>query len=229
MKFYSDGVFHIYNQGNDKKQIFFYRENYEYFLWKLKKHLTLFGDVISWCLMPNHFHLLIRINQIEISRQEYFKHSFSIENERRLYYFGEKARLIENSEDYYQAIKGQISVNQSIGIMLGSYTQAINRRYSKTGSLFRKRCKAKDGMLVNLEYDHFRDWCSNPKDYITTVFHYIHDNPRKAGLVPTILDWEWSSVQDYRFPNRVNNILTNVEVGKTLVTDYSQYLNDLAG
>ncbi|MEM1327726.1 MAG: hypothetical protein AAGI23_17325 [Bacteroidota bacterium] len=56
MDFYNNQLFHIYNQGNNSRQTFFEEENYRYFLWKMRAYLPLFGDLISWCLMPNHFH-----------------------------------------------------------------------------------------------------------------------------------------------------------------------------
>lgn len=52
--------YHLYNRGNNHQRIFFERENYLYFLRQLRKHLTSDSlDVIAYCLMPNHYHLLV--------------------------------------------------------------------------------------------------------------------------------------------------------------------------
>lgn len=53
-------IFHIYNRGNHKEKICFDIEDYNV----LKKLLLYyfnyrFFDIISFCIMPNHFHLLI--------------------------------------------------------------------------------------------------------------------------------------------------------------------------
>lgn len=61
MNLYPNQLFHIYNRGNNKQRIFFKRENYLYFLQKVKEYLKPHADIIAWCLMPNHFHFLIYI------------------------------------------------------------------------------------------------------------------------------------------------------------------------
>jgi putative transposase len=63
VKINSDTYYHIYNRGNNKDLIFFENENYIYFLNQFKKHVSPFCDVYSYCLMPNHFHFFIRINE----------------------------------------------------------------------------------------------------------------------------------------------------------------------
>jgi putative transposase len=61
MQFSPDCLYHIYNRGNDKKEIFFQEKNYSFFLNKLKQDLPKLCDILAYCLMPNHFHLLIYI------------------------------------------------------------------------------------------------------------------------------------------------------------------------
>jgi len=53
--------YHIYNRGNNKDLIFIERENYYYFLQLMKKYLTPIVDIYSYCLIPNHFHLILKI------------------------------------------------------------------------------------------------------------------------------------------------------------------------
>lgn len=68
LKFCPDHYYHLYNRGNDRKRIFFERENYLHFLRLVRRHLvehTL--DVVGYCLMPNHYHLLVRCKTAEIS------------------------------------------------------------------------------------------------------------------------------------------------------------------
>ena len=75
--------YHIYNRGNAKANIFQDEDDYSYFLYKLKQNLfpseftkgnnkilprsTPLPDdsfsLVSYCLMPNHFHLLLRQNK----------------------------------------------------------------------------------------------------------------------------------------------------------------------
>jgi REP element-mobilizing transposase RayT len=56
----SDSFFHIYNCGNNKEDIFVEERNYQYFLQLIKKYVIPVADVWSYCLLKNHFHLLIK-------------------------------------------------------------------------------------------------------------------------------------------------------------------------
>ena len=53
--------YHIYNHGNGNDNIFIRPENYFYFLKKQQQYMGDLWELFSWCLMPNHFHLLVRV------------------------------------------------------------------------------------------------------------------------------------------------------------------------
>ncbi len=53
--------YHIYNRGNNKEQIFKQEADYRYFLNLLVKHVLPTIDIYCYCLLNNHFHLLIKI------------------------------------------------------------------------------------------------------------------------------------------------------------------------
>lgn len=59
MKLYPENIYHIYNRGNNKPKIFFTKKNYLFFLQKMKSGLKPYSEIICYCLMPNHFHLMI--------------------------------------------------------------------------------------------------------------------------------------------------------------------------
>jgi len=66
MIFEQGHLYHIYNQGNNRQRIFFSRENYLFFLDKVKKHILPYADILAWCLMPNHFHFMVHVNHLEL-------------------------------------------------------------------------------------------------------------------------------------------------------------------
>jgi len=55
-----DCYYHIYNRGNNKEDIFLEEINYFYFLKLVNKYILPLSDVIAYCLLKNHFHLLIK-------------------------------------------------------------------------------------------------------------------------------------------------------------------------
>ncbi len=59
-----DNYYHIYNCGINGENLFRDEENYEYFLRLYDKHITPIADTYAWCLMKNHFHLLIKIKNL---------------------------------------------------------------------------------------------------------------------------------------------------------------------
>ena len=53
--------YHIYNRGVQRGTIFREPDNYLFVIARLKKYAREFClSVIAYCLMPNHYHLLIR-------------------------------------------------------------------------------------------------------------------------------------------------------------------------
>ncbi len=54
--------YHIYNRGTRRENIFFTPEHWRFFLHRLKEYfLPEYGNVIAYCLMPNHFHLIVQV------------------------------------------------------------------------------------------------------------------------------------------------------------------------
>ena len=60
MKLQSGVYYHLYNQGNNRRTLFFSESDYRTFMKLVKIRLLPFADVSAWCLMPDHFHFLLR-------------------------------------------------------------------------------------------------------------------------------------------------------------------------
>ncbi len=59
--FQEAGIYHVYNRGCNRGKVFFNDENYRYLIRKLESSIEQFNiEVIAYCLMPNHYHLLVR-------------------------------------------------------------------------------------------------------------------------------------------------------------------------
>ncbi len=59
--FLPDQYYHFYNRGNNRQAVFFERENYIYFLKGIKRYLRGKVEIIAYCLMPTHYHILVRV------------------------------------------------------------------------------------------------------------------------------------------------------------------------
>jgi putative transposase len=57
-----DSIYHIYNRGVNKLPVFYSSRNFQFFLTKLGEYIGKSARLYAYCLMPNHFHLLLRIN-----------------------------------------------------------------------------------------------------------------------------------------------------------------------
>ncbi|MEQ1588225.1 MAG: transposase, partial [Cyclobacteriaceae bacterium] len=106
-------------------------------------------NLLAWCLMPNHFHLLVQANL-------------------------ETQKIVRETPIKINAL------TESMRLMLSSYTRAIQKQESRVGSLFQQKTKFK---------------CAD--DYLTSAFHYVHQNPYRAGIVRNIEDYPWSSMKEY--------------------------------
>lgn len=54
--------FHVYNHAVGSELLFQDDENYRFFLNRFSKFLSSHVELFSYCLLPNHFHLLIRVS-----------------------------------------------------------------------------------------------------------------------------------------------------------------------
>ncbi|MEP7237825.1 MAG: hypothetical protein ABI685_08175 [Ferruginibacter sp.] len=158
MHFIENEFYHIYNRGNNKQLIFFNDNNYIFFLNKIREELSACADIVCYCLMPNHFHIIIHANEKTVLERKSF---------------GGKPM----QEFAYR-----------VGILLSSYSQAINKQNNTTGSLFQQKTKAK---ILTEEVP------GKKQNYLESCFFYIHNNPLEAGIVDNLDEWLYSSWLDY--------------------------------
>ncbi len=143
------GVFyHIYNRGNNGDNIFLEERNYDHFLSLWARHVEPVAETFAYCLLKNHFHILIKIREEEDIKL--------------------RMRMNPNSLSLSEYCSKQLSN------CFNSYAKAINKGYNRTGSLFenrfeRKRIENKKYLLNVISYLHqnpqkhgftndYRDW-----------------------------------------------------------------------
>lgn len=191
MQFEQGHIYHIYNQGNNRQTIFFEREHYLFFLRKIKEFVCPYADVIAWCLMPNHFHLMVEVKETTISANT--TSGGATQSQQRTHRMTQSQPMSEQN------------LNMAIAIMLRSYTRAINKQQNRSGSLFRPKTKAEcisktEGItpsFYNTQYGTIINTHNSETEYPQVCFDYIHQNPVRARIVRNVEDWEFSSYRDY--------------------------------
>ena len=72
-----DGYYHIYNRGINSCLIFENDENKKFFLKQLAKYLIDKISIFAYCLMDNHFHIVIQLNENEEIVTQAFSNFFN--------------------------------------------------------------------------------------------------------------------------------------------------------
>ncbi|WP_166925576.1 hypothetical protein [Flavobacterium poyangense] len=138
--------YHIYNRGINSENLFKENRNHEHFLKLYSKHIEPIAETLAWCLLKNHFHLLVRIKNFEEILQSHEEHE----------------------------VKRIIAPHQSFGNLFNAYTKAINKGYNRHGALFERPFKRKlidnDFYLRSvIKYIHFNPvnhgFCQHPIEY----------------------------------------------------------------
>jgi len=105
-----DTYYHVYNRGTNRENMFFEERNYTHFLKLYAYHIEQVAETFAYCLLRNHFHLLIRVkNEEEIDPKGFQKPLGS----------GVQRSASQKFSDFFNA-----------------YAKSINLAYGRTGSLF---------------------------------------------------------------------------------------------
>ena len=118
-------TYHIYNRGNNRERLFFEAENYRYFLTLYAKYIEPVAETYAYCLLGNHFHLLVRIKTEVEQGQEPQE-----DQTRRVF---ETLRVSDPAEVSEHRV---LQPSQQFSNLFNAYTKAINKRYQRSGSLF---------------------------------------------------------------------------------------------
>jgi len=168
--------YHIYNRGIDSCNLFNKPDNYEHFLGLYDKYITPVADTYAWVLMPNHFHLLVKVKDEEEIGFIPVKPLSGFSTSERV-----GKGIISPSEVLNPdggSIKKKYSPTNQFSHLFNSYAQAFNKRFGRTGSLFQHPFKRK--LITN-------------ERYLKQVILYIHNNPVHHGFCSHPIEYPWSS------------------------------------
>lgn len=118
-------MYHIYNRGINGANIFLKEENHAFFLSRYACYLSDYVDTFAYCLLKNHFHLLIRVKENLPDKET----GSSEANSAR----------VEGTGLHH----ANHTVSKQFARLFSSYTQSINKVYERTGSLLERPFKRK--------------------------------------------------------------------------------------
>ena len=165
--------YHIYNQGINGERIFHTKDNFLHFLKLYEAYINPIANTFAWALMSNHFHFLIRIkdeNRIGFLNPEN-RTAKDAETKWKTFFPD------ENTKNDISSLKKPIPYKQ-FGHLFDAYAKAFNKRFNRTGSLFKK----------NFERKHV-----NNQRYMRDLVRYIHNNPVKHRITESTIEYPWTS------------------------------------
>ncbi|MGY5846130.1 transposase [Salegentibacter sp. HM20] len=120
-------TYHIYNRVIGSGQLFLSKDNYRYFLRKYDDYITQVADTFCYCLMPNHFHFLIRVKEEKVLKE----------------FFKDKIGEVDSSIDLtgFQNLSGLVS--RQFSNFFNAYSKAFNKQQDRNGNLFSRPYKRK--------------------------------------------------------------------------------------
>lgn len=180
-----DTSYHIFNHANGFENIFRHEANYYFFLEKYWKYIGPIAETYAWCLMPNHFHLVVRIRKRAVLERNFGKVS-DVDNRRMVKdRYGNKI----DSENFTKVVSGEVSdadiekyLSKQFANLFSSYTQSFNKVYGRRGSLFIKNFKREPIMC---------------KNYFLAAIIYTNRNPVHHGFCKRMEDWPYSSYSEF--------------------------------
>jgi REP element-mobilizing transposase RayT len=112
-------TYHVFNHANGREDLFPSVENYHHFLGKMHRHLSGPAEILAFCLIPNHFHLAVKIPEKHLLEKM-------------------DSRFSEMTEE-----EAGSRITKRFSNLFSSHTLSVNRMYGRTGSLFRPNMKTK--------------------------------------------------------------------------------------
>lgn len=146
-----------------------------------------FAEVLSFCIMGNHFHLVVRMHPGDDYSDTEISHRYA------LYYRDDDRRD--------EPLPGQIEMFRHKWEQLSEFMKEIKQTFSR---YYNKRHKRR-GFFWS---DRFKSVLVEDGDSLINCLAYVDLNPIRAGLVDCPDDYRWSSLGYHRQTGNKGNFLS---------------------
>ena len=180
--------YHVFNHANGDENLFREEDNYHYFLKQWAKYIEPVADTYAYCLMPNHFHALVRTKDFRQSDLQGFQNLEGLKNQ-------------EPSKRIIQAFSN----------LFNSYSKAYNKMYDRRGSLFEHGFKRKEitsdayltAVMVYIHHNPVHHgFCDRIENWPHSSFHSLLSSQPSKLARQAVLDWFGDAV-GFRQSHRV--------------------------
>lgn len=184
--------YHIYNRANGREKLFGSRDNYMFFLKRYKNLICPITETFAYCLMPNHFHFLVKIKSDEELMEQ---------------------KGLKNDE-----VPSKF-VSKSFSNLFSSYTQAFNKQQGRMGSLFMKNFKRKlidseDYLRKLVHYIHYNPvshgYCDDLSTWRFSSYNAIVSNKKTLVKREEVLSF-FEDLENFKYCHRQIPKLTGIE------------------
>lgn len=174
--------YHIYNHAVGEENLFKTPNDYILFLKKYEAQASTWFDIYAYCLMPNHFHFLIKVKQIAELQLSGYKESENIHN----------------------------FLSQKMGNFFNAYTKSYNTIHGRRGSLFyesfrRIAIDTENYLHKLIIYIHFNPvnhgFVKKPEEWFYSSFKNIYHNTKERKQYDKVIDW-FNDKENYIYCHR---------------------------
>ena len=171
-----EALYHIYNHSVGDENIFREEDNYLFFLRNFALRIVPFTDIFAYCLMPNHFHFVLRVKS-KNDLLNLWRDKIDVKLNKR------KIKLLPdlNEVELFDEI-----ITTQFANFFNSYVQSYNKKYSRIGSLLKESFQRKR---------------IDSEEYLVKVICYVHNNPVSHGFAKKE-SWKYSSYNAILSPGK---------------------------
>ena len=200
-KFESGKFYHIYNRTNNNELLFKSDRNYSYFLNKFKENLSGYIDVYAYCLLPNHFHFLIKVKEAkdiaailtEQFRKLFIGYTMAFNKE-----YGRKGNLFQRQFKRKEISDEQYLAQVICYINCNSLKHKVNTDYANYDWSSYKNTVNRKTSLIDIYW--LVEWFGNMDRFID--FHKEHANKISVEMDLEMTSFEKMSSLDTSIQNK---------------------------
>ncbi len=193
-------AYHIYNHANGFENIFRETENFRFFLAKYQVHMEPIAETFAYCLMPNHFHVVIKIRDrktienLMLAKRGISNSILPFPKFAKFETLGKVEKIeLEKEPPTFSDKEIELFLSKQFANLFSSYTQAFNKVYHRIGSMFIKNFKREPindhrYLLQAIVYTHrnpvHHHFCNSYEYWHSSSYNAIVDNS------PSIVDFK---------------------------------------